>query len=661
MKRKIVMAIICTFILSVLFGNVIAQEALHKAIPVTITKDAAIHIKATDFSEKVGDVKRGEQYYLMKEENGMYQIQLQDGAVGWVRNGHASIPLVENDVRVSGRLMKEPNIRSEIIIELRLNASAMLLEESGKWKKVRLADSREGWITNVRTVTYNIVYSQRSGWLMSDASSSASQVQWVDEGIPFLPQKRNDNWFYILLENGAKGWMNNPHLPAALVAKYDINLSPTDDIRYPKGTAIAKGEKVEPLDYFKDKYMIRTQNNEVGFQSRNAFIVFEPEKQAIVAETPVYSEKNENSGVLLKIPAMSNIPVLEKNGDWVKVDAGGGNFGWINLAQTVESEGGDGWMYVAYDGDLLADAENDAEVIGKVKVGQKFEKESIYGRYYEVTMEDGRKGWLRIHVVKPNPAEKSVMLRGDGIISDRKSQEGKNRTIGKAEKWEEVVQLEREKDFVKIRTNDGKVGWVNQRNVHTEGRVSDGAIPILYNLMWMMYENNHTTGFFGDIFYMIIFLLYMIIPYVSVYFMAMGVAYIKILPNFIVKVLGTGVILLAAIWIVINLHWTSSYPPFEFYPNNTMAGHLIFGLLTIGSFWHLIYRHRCKYCHTMFTVEITNVQHIGTTHHTRTTTYTDGRSSKNRWTTKNYLVTYHCVKCDKSWTMEETYASGGHS
>lgn len=661
MKRNSVPVFIFLLVAAMLFGTAAAQEALLKAIPVTIKKDAAVHLKASDFTEKIGDVKVGETYYLLKEENNMYQIKLGDGTIGWIRHYNAEVPLVENDVRVTGRLLKEPNIRSEIIIELRMNVSATLLQDDGKWKKVRIADGREGWITNMRTVKYSIVYSQRGGWLLSGPSAGDSKVQWVDEGIPFLPQKRKDNWYYIMLENGAKGWMENPHLPAALVAKFDMKLSLNDDIRRQNGAEIKKGEQLEPLDYFKEKYMLRTQNGEVGFQARGSFIVFEPEIQTIVSVTNVFAEQDKGGKVLTQIPAMSNIPVMERDGDWIKVDAGGGNFGWVNLAQTVETKAADGWMYVGADGDLLADAAYDAEVIGNVKVGQKFEKESIYGKYYEVTMEDGREGWLRIHTVKPSPNDKSVMLRDATLISGRKSQEGQHQAVGTAEKWEEVVQLEREEDYVQIRTKDGKTGWVHQYNVRTEGQVSDGAVPVLYHLMWKMYEHNHTTGFFGEVLYFIVFLLYLSIPYIIVYFAGMGIGYIKFLPNLIVKLLGTVVIFFGAIIIVHNTNWTASYPPYQFYPNLTMAGHLIAGLVTIVNFWHLIYRHRCKFCHTMFTVEITDVQHLGTVHHTETTTYNDGSRSKNRWTTKNYLVTYHCVQCDKTWQMEETYSSGGHS
>lgn len=648
-------------LLLVIFIPLSAQQNLYKEIPVTITKDAAVHIKPNDYTERVGQVKKGQKFDLLKEENNFYQIKLPEGTVGWVRNWYAEIPRVKNDVRVTGRLMTEPNIRSKIIIELRLNASAMLLVDQGKWKRVRLADGREGWITHVRAVNAGISYTQRAGRLMKQHNSVSGQVRWVEQGEAYVAKERRDNWYRIVLDDGSRGWMENPHLPAALIAMNDVKLSLTDDVRWPKGPAVAKGSMVEPLDYFKNKYMVRTTDGQVGFQMRGNFMVYEPEQMSIVRQTPVYNKKDRNAQVLATIPAMSNVPLLEKDGTWARIDAGGGITGWIQSEKAAEAGAGDGWMYVAADGKLLADSDSRAGIVGDVKKGQKFKKESIYGQYYEVTMEDGREGWLPTHLVKPSAAEITIMIHDAALVSDMKSQEGKNRIVGSVAMWDTVTQIEKAEQRVKIRTKDGLTGWVNQRWVRPDGQVKEGSIPALYHLMWWLYTWYQDTGFWGSLIYYAIIILFMCIPFFLGYLGAYGIAKIRFLPNLPVKLAGSIVIFIIAISFEGNMNWYWSYPPFHFNPDLKMLGLILGNIIFIAHFWNLIYRHRCRYCHKMWTVEITDVQHLGTVHSTETTTYTDGSKSKRRWTTKNYLVTYHCVDCDKSWTMEETYSSGGHN
>ncbi len=657
MKRWIILLVLLTS--NLLFG----QDFLLKQLPVTITKNASIHTKASDFTAPVGKVKKGETYTCLNQKNGFYQIELKDGTIGWVRNWHAKIPLVKNAVLVSGRLMTEKNIRSEIIIELRLNVSAMLLKQEGKWYRVRLADGREGWIRNVRTVISGILYSQRAGRLLNAPQFDSRQLDWVEAGSRYVPLEYTNGWYKIAVESGKIGWMDRPQLPVALKAKNRFKLALNDDLRHPKGAQISKGTIVEPLDYFKKKYMVRTSEGIVGFAARGAFLPVEPEQATFVAETQVFAKPDKKTAPLTRLSAMSTVTVLGKKGAWQLLDLGGGKTGWAYLEQqkkALQAEE-EGYLFVAANGKLLAEPDTDAEEIRNVKKGQKIKKKSIYGQYYEVTTEDGVVGWLPTHLVKPVPSEASIMMHSCGIVSDHKSQEGKNLIIGKAAKWDTVYQLEKVEGKTKIKTKDGVVGWVNQRWVRPEGQVREGAVAFLYHPMWWLYAWYQNTGFFGSLLYYLIVLLWLCVPFVLGYLAAYGIAKIRLLPNLPVKLIGSVLIFFIALVFLGNTHWYRSYPPMEFSPTLQMLGQILGMIIFIGSFWSLIYRHRCRYCHKMWTVEITDVQHIGTVHNTETTTYTDGSKSKKRWTNKKYLVTYHCVDCDKSWTMEETYTSGGHN
>ena len=539
----------------------------------------------------------------------------------------------------------------------------MLIRKEGKWNFIRLADGREGWIRNLRTVKAGILYTQRAGRLLSNPQFDAGQLAWVESGSRYVPLEFKDGWYKIAIEAGKIGWMDRPQLPQLLKSKRTQKLSLTDDLRYPKGPQIAKGELVEPLDYFTKKYMIRTADGITGFVDRGSFLVVEPEQTTFVAETPVFTKPEKSAKQVTSLAAMSTVAILKKEGDWALVDLGGGKTGWTFFEKQKQAQRAvaDGYMYVAANGALLADPDSEAEEIAQVKKGQKFEKGTVYGQYYEATFEDGREGWLPTHLVKPSAAEITIMQHSSAIISDRKNQEGKKQVIGRVAKWDTVVQLAKKEGQVKIKTKDGVIGWVNQRWVRPEGQIKEGAVAFLYHPMWWLYAWYQDTGFLGSLLYYLIVLLWMAIPFLLGYLAAYGVAKIRFLPNLPVKLLGSVLIFIVSLTYIGNTNWYWSYPPMQYSPTLEMLGQIVGMIFFIWHFWGLIYRHRCRYCHKMWTVEITDVQHIGTTHTTETTTYTDGSKSKNRWTTKNYLVTYHCIDCDKSWTMEEIYSSGGHN
>nr|HXK50424.1 GW dipeptide domain-containing protein [Clostridiales bacterium] len=589
-KLRFISILILLLMFHIVCNSQEIESNVYNQIKVTVKKNTAVYAKPNTFGEKKGNVSKGDVFELYDINKNMYKIRTADGKYAWIGAAAVDIPLVENDVRVTGKLFVEPSRKAESVIELRSNVSAMLLESDGQWYKVRLSDGREGWTKKVRTVPQSVAYSQRGARLTDTPGKSSANSVWMDAGKQYVTLKR-DGDYYLISDGTHTGWMKNPHLPPALVTKDKIKLCLNDDIRKQNGPELEQGVKVEPLDYFHKIYMVRMQDGTVAFQHRDGFAAFEPEILPVAKEVSLYSERDDDSEVIGKVPAMSNMPIIKKDDDWAQVDNGNGQSGWIYLEDAEMAD--DGWMYVAVDGVLLDDPDWEAEAVDSVKAGQRFEKGMICGQFYEAEMEDGREGWLQTHVVKPTPFEKAVMLRNNKMSSGTANQEGKHSNVGEAKKWDEVTQIEKIEDFVKIRTKDGKVGWVRQRDVRPEGQVEPGAIAFIYHIMWKFYEHNHTTSIFGEILYMLLFLLFFSVPYIVSYYAAKRIAYIKVLPNFIVKVVGSVVILFLAVILVGNLHWPNAYPPFRFYPNLTTATHLIFGLAAVMNFLHLIYRHRC--------------------------------------------------------------------
>ncbi len=297
-----------------------------------VTKSGNLNVRASSAKDAkvVGQVKKGDQVRLLKKTGDWYQIELEDGTVGYVNHGYIKVGAVKTvdagkDTKTPSdsetpsdsapalgegtvitktaplNIRADKNTNAKVVGTVAKGDKVTVLEQAGDWYKVELADGSTGYASRqfiklaksdsastkklmsggknsvVKSVSGNGVVITKSAPLniRGDSKDDAKVVAQVSKGANVQILEKAGKWYKVKLEDGTVGYASSQFIQVSAVS------DATDDT---EATGSGYGEVVTKG---------ATLNIRAG--------------------------KDITAKVVAKIPNGTKVRILEKSGIWYKV------------------------------------------------------------------------------------------------------------------------------------------------------------------------------------------------------------------------------------------------------------------------------------------------------------------------------------------------------
>jgi len=315
-------------------------------------------------------------------------------------------------------------------------------------------------------------------------------------------------------------------------------------------------------------------------------------------------------------------------------------------------------------------------VIGQLVKGQGVKTiHRIRFSRMQITLDDGRKGWVDIQLVSPSFEKDAFLLnevklselmaapqRGNSAIpinNDNKNIKFKRNTLLKVLEWKHEEEKNKDRIFqsgkwwAKVEI-EGHTGWIESSRFRFKGQMFDSAIPVIwYPIRWI--SSLLGDGFWAGLFVLILLVVPMMLGYAIARLIS---TWLRFLPNIILYI----IILLSALLIYGNTY-TSIYDASAFFRGSiflyALYGFLVF-FVAISTFTYIrktIYETRCPDC-KHWEGQVYDSQKLSESTTTTKTTYhySDGSQKRevNKTTIKSWKDSCCCQHCNYCWAIHRT-------
>lgn len=420
----------------------------------------------------ITQIKPGEKLQILDTtDEEWYKIDLGNKKVGYISGDYIDLETdstsadnadatetVDEVVIVTGNVV---NIRegkgtdTNTIGKARKGDKLNALEVSGEWYKVELSNGKVGYIhkdylktadakidsakeTDKKTgaeaekVTNNKetigIVVTKSGNLNVRASSAkdAEVVGQVKKGDQVRLLKKTGDWYQIELADGTVGYVNHGYIKVGAAKTVDAG----KDTKTPTKTPT---------------------NSETSADSASP-LLGEGTVTTKTAALNIRANKTTNSKVIGTVAKGDKVTVLEKAGDWYKVELADGSTGYasrqfikvtksdsasakklmrVGSSSVVKSMTGEGIVITkSAPLNIRGDKKDDAEVVAKASKGAKVQVLEKTGKWYKVKLEDGTIGYASSQFIQMSAESDATDTTDDTEATTTKSGYGEVVTKG---------------------------------------------------------------------------------------------------------------------------------------------------------------------------------------------------------------------------------------
>ena len=338
----------------------------------------------------VKQVKLGDQFTLIKEEDQWYQIDLGYGKIGWVANWFASkgpqpeasvskFPSGSNaEVNTNGlRVRKGPGTSFQITDYLDKGEKVTILETNESWNKIS-GSFGSGWVSReflnplAKEATKPGNSTNATGKVTADSlnirntpSLNGEIIGRLLNGAEVKILSSQQSWLEISF-SGKRGWVTS--------------------------------------EFIKTSNSNSNSENSTNKQPAGGII-------GTVTATSLYVRQSSalNAGIIGTVTKGEKFSILEEVNNWAKIEYKKGKFGWIAGWYLDKSSAGDGTqagqsvkestITVLQNGtNIRKSPDLESDVLVRANAGNVFPVKSIKGSWYEITLKNGTSayiaGWL---------------------------------------------------------------------------------------------------------------------------------------------------------------------------------------------------------------------------------------------------------------------------
>ncbi|RAT96242.1 N-acetylmuramoyl-L-alanine amidase [Brevibacillus sp. Leaf182] len=374
---------------------------------------------------------------VISTKNDWIQVKLPNGQIGWVANwlvntqqqqqqkpATASAKQVESNT-TNLNVRSGPGQTYAVVQTINPGTRYPIVQKSGEWIQIQLNAGTKGWVAN---------------WLVKEVGAGQA-VSPPSTGS--TPPTTNP-----------AGTGSQPKPPAVQGASLTLDFAPyvyaTPDASTPAIGQLHAGEKITvlnrqngwiqfPYDGVNAWLSTDQTNPDTGQPTlpENGNGNTQPQtgqpsssSQTATVKTDglnLRSEPNTTSAIQATLPAGSALTVLEKQGDWYRINTAAGKTGWVagwHITVNQPSMPTPSGPYVTImnpDTNVRSGPSTDHNVIKQVQPGEKYGIANKSGEWFQVNFPDGSTGYIAGWLVSANGAPAVVRsndLAGKVIVVD---------------------------------------------------------------------------------------------------------------------------------------------------------------------------------------------------------------------------------------------------
>lgn len=397
MKKKFYLLLVCFALLAGTFlpqGKGIAANGT-----ITIAENSVNVRKGPGLSyQQVKQVNKGEKYTVVTEQGDWIEIELSSGKTGWVANwlvtkssnGSQKISSNSKPSHATAntdqlRVRSGPGTSFRIIGYLDKGQAVNFLEENENWAKIS-ADFGEGWVAreyiNVNT---------------ESNTKALEETKETDKGV------------VIELLNVR----TEPSTTGTVIGKLD------------KDTAVTIYSKKKDwlqIKFADQKAWVSAEFVQVGEESTQKTDKSSGKMATVTASTlTVRSDGSENSTIIGSVSQGESYEILDEVNNWVKIEYQPGKYGWAagwyfsQKKEKASSSVKESTITVLHDGSNIRNSPSvSSDVLVRAEEGETYPVKSIQDDWYEISLSNGKTGFIAGWIVTANGSSEQINKQGSG-------------------------------------------------------------------------------------------------------------------------------------------------------------------------------------------------------------------------------------------------------
>ncbi|MDR9503679.1 SH3 domain-containing protein [Brevibacillus agri] len=385
---------------------------------------------------------------VISTKNDWVQVKLPNGQSGWVANwlvsaqqqpAPAAAKTVESTT-TNLNVRSGPSQTHPVIQTINPGTRYPIVQKNGDWIMIQLSGGKTGWV---------------AAWLVKD-SSSASTGSMPGAGTAGTPPTGQAGGNPPSTAGGAVTPKPSAVQGASLTLEFAPYVYPTPDASTPAIGQLHAGETITVLTqqngwiqfpYDGVNAWISTNSNAPAQDTTtapstdtggagNTSTPAQPSTPATPAEQTatvqtdglnLRSESNTSSAILATLPIGSKLKVLEKQGDWYRVQTSAGKTGWVAgwlvtvSGANTPTPSGPYVTIINANTNVRSGPGTEHSVLRQVQTGEKYSIENREGDWFKVTLSDGTTGYVAGWLVAASGAPaviRSQALSGKLIVVD---------------------------------------------------------------------------------------------------------------------------------------------------------------------------------------------------------------------------------------------------
>ncbi|WP_312473982.1 SH3 domain-containing protein [Neobacillus sp.] len=351
-----------------------------------------------------------------------------------------------------------------------------IVNEQGEWIKIQLSSGKTGWVVNWLVTKENETKTAKSSTsagakstiatantdqlrVRSGPGTSFRVVGFLNKGQDVMVVEQNENWYKISSTFG-DGWVardflelktgkqeNKPTGPSSNTTSTGVVNGDTLNLRKEPSTT---GAVIGKLTRGTTVTIYSKQNNwiEVGFSNLKGWVSakFIDESTSPSKDTPkkessdikgmvtasslsVRSSSSLNSNIIGSVSKGQRFTILEEYNSWAKIEFETGSFGWVaswyldkSTAQTNTGQAvKENTVTILHNGTNIRKAPDvQSDVAQLADEGDTFSVKSLANDWYEITLKNGKSGWVAGWIVSVNGAKQQIEKSGaEGYLKNK--------------------------------------------------------------------------------------------------------------------------------------------------------------------------------------------------------------------------------------------------
>ncbi|MDZ7330997.1 MAG: SH3 domain-containing protein [candidate division KSB1 bacterium] len=429
------------------------------------TEEAKILQGPDETHPTVKIVKLNTELRSLSKYRNWYEVETFDGQKGWIMDKYVRekenkkiIVIRKTEVR------QEPNTQSSIVALVDVAQFYQPLMYASGWYRIQIKPGSTGWISekDVMDLKYPEVYvNTNNADVMRFPDEKSSRVAVLKEGIQLIPLDENDEWLFVDLPSGDKGWIkkrlvNRQKHPRIQVVR-DTQAYDQPSAGSILRSTLIKGDEFLALDFKNNWYKILLRGNTIGW-------VYGGHVKEITKGTLLVKENSllrmgpgQDFRHITTVPAGERVKWLDQRGGWSQVQIKNGEVGWIyqEMAKNITLPP----VTAQRTSPVYAGPGTNYAKVGEVIRGKQYAPIERRQEWYHIELFTGTSGWVPVSVFSQTKSRVVFTLDKANIYSGPGTHYA---VVQQLQPAVDVTIIGMEGNWYHVQLQDGKRGYIRK-------------------------------------------------------------------------------------------------------------------------------------------------------------------------------------------------------